>query len=320
MPRSLSPMPAVAAAFALCMTGAAHAADDPVVLAPASQWQLDLGEDNCRISRLFGDTEKPHLFFLEQWSPSSNADWRVSGPELDRYRLPGEIRFSFGPEGDDGSYEALKSTLGDFGTVVGSGSTVAKNNHPPIPELAKLREKSKGEAQRGQAPDEGPMTAAKLSLDAEQAAGVSSLTVGQNGRTDVMLQLGSMKAPLDAMNQCMDNLVKYWGLDVDEQKSVARTARFDNLSEIAREIQKSYPSKALVRGAQANFAFRVIISEDGKIEQCKLLATTLAEEFQFRKDACDAVVKIGEASPAIAVSGKPVRSYIFTRINYRIPK
>jgi hypothetical protein len=39
---------------------------EPVVLKPSSPWNVDFGEDKCRLSRLFGEGENQHYLAFQQ--------------------------------------------------------------------------------------------------------------------------------------------------------------------------------------------------------------------------------------------------------------
>lgn len=290
---------------ALLLTpGVSQAKDrEPIVLSPAGPWQLDMAEHKCRIARLFGEGDQETVFYLEQWDPSRSAYWNVAGPPLEKYKAWRDTRFAFGPAGDEDEFEFVPSTLGDYGAAIGRSSTIVAHEQP-----------HPDEEERDYVTDPRGLQA----LDSEGATDIETLTLSQKARSDVVLELGSMAAPLSAMNTCMKNLVEYWGFDVAQQETVQTPPKVGNLMRVAREIQEHYPNDALRRGGQADFHLRLTVDEAGGIEECILLNQTLADDFDMRKHPCTAFKKYAEVEPARNAAGEPVRTYYTSRIVYRI--
>ena len=310
----------IVAGLAACLSAPVQAAEtDRVILKPASPWQLDMADNKCRIARLFGSADNPDLFLLEQWAPSSLADWRAAGPSLAEFSLPGGISYSFGAAGDKGQFDAADASLGEYGKVVGGKSPLIPSEEPIFNvELGRPSEEARDAREADSAREERTVPGS-LGLDSDAAASVTSLELSQDDLAPVVFELGSMKAPMAAMNTCMDDLVRHWGLDVAEQKSVAVPAKLSNIAAIARQVQRIYPRKALVKGSQANFVIRTIISASGEIEECTLLNTTVADGFDAKKNACTVIQSMGKAEPAKTAEDKPIKSYIVTGLMYRIP-
>ena len=287
----------VAASAAVSMLALASAtpalADEAVALEAASPWQLDMAENKCRLARLYGEEGNRHLVFFEQWDPSAYSAWAVAGPAFRKFRDNREAAFSFGPGGDGSDFTFVDRTLGDFGPLVQASTSVAK-----LPET------------EGEAPG-FPM------LDAAGAKPVTRLTISQ-GKEAIAFELGSMEAPLKAMNLCMEDLVKSWGFEPELQKTVAKRPQFENMQKVASLVQRFYPKDALRKGAQADFHLRLTIDAQGGIEDCRLLNQTLADDFDMRLHPCTVFKNHAKVTPALDTEGKPVRTYYATRIVYRI--
>lgn len=277
--------------------------EQPVMLAPAGPWQLDMAEHKCRIARLFGEGEQETVFYLEQWDPSRSAFWNVAGPPLEKYKDWRDTRFVFGPGGDEDEFKFVPSTLGDYGSAIGGGSTIAPHEHPHA---------------NAEDPDYEKEPRGLQILDSEGAKGIRFLTLSQKSRADVVLELGDMEAPLAAMNSCMRNLVEHWGFDPAKQERVQTPVKISNINDVARIIQKEYPKDALRRGGQADFHYRLTVAADGRVEDCFLLNQTLAEDFDIRRHPCTAFRERAEIEPARTASGEAVRTYYTGRIVYRM--
>lgn len=282
--------------------------DDAVVLRPASQWNLDMGQNKCRIARVFGNGEARTAFYLEQWDPSSTVYWAAAGPDFAKFSDERDTTFSFGPSGDSQKFKFTGVTFGEFGSLIGAASSVA----PGSPDAA-----------NGDAPASQRDWIAKPyglpQLDASGARGINSLTISQAGRKAVVLELGDLKAPLSAMNVCMEDLVRYWGFDLDEQRTIVSPPLFSNMDEIVRLVGKTYPETALKAGAQAFFHIRLIVAADGSVEDCVLVNQTLADDFDMTRHPCAIFKRYAKIEPARDAKGASVRSYYANRIVYRTP-
>ena len=294
---------------ATCLAGAnaASAKDDPglVLLEPSSSWNLDMGEHKCRIARLFGEGENKTIFMIDQWDPSKSAQWTVAGPALEKYRNGRDTSFEFSGGGDSGEFELLGSFFGEFGNAIQSSSGFVPDESD-----------DDGEDEE---PDYLANPRSLPALDAKGAAGIEWLTVTQRGRTPVRLKLGSLEAPLAAMNVCMEDLVEFWGFDVEEQRKVASPPEVTNMPKVVREVAERYPESALRRGAQADFHIRMTIDTQGQIENCVLLNQTAADNFELGGHPCTAFERYAKIEPARDKEGQPVRTYLANRIVYRIP-
>ncbi|MEZ5681100.1 MAG: hypothetical protein R3E14_07345 [Erythrobacter sp.] len=306
MPIKSIPSWAVCLPLAVSPIATQGATRDRVVLEPISAWNLDMAENKCRIARLFGSEESKTAFYLEQWAPSKTAYWAVAGPDVARFRSDRKASYMFGPGGQSEEFEFTKTTFGIYGNLVGADS--------------KIVDDGRGE----EADDEGDGRDWKADprglahLDADRAEEITSLTLSQPGRSDVVVETGSMKPILAAMNACMEDLVEHWGLDPSEQRKVVSPPRATNLPSVVRYIQSTYPSGALRKGAQASFHLRIMVGVDGSIEDCALVNQTLAEDFDMKRHPCTAFQTRAEMEPARDAEGKPVRSFYTNRIVYRI--
>ncbi len=276
-----------------------------LVLKPNSAWVLDMGENKCRIARVFGEDDQQTLFYLEQWDPSVVANWTVAGQPLEKYKSWRDTEFRFAPDGAAGEFRFQESTLGDWGNAITqiSSLTLSDTN-------------DEDESERDYIADPRGLP----SMDAEAGANIESLSLSQRGKPTIVLELGEMKSVMAAMNNCMANLVEHWGFDVEEQRTVQSPPTVTNLNRVTRRIVDYYPHDALRKGAQADFHLRLTVGSDGLIKSCTLLNQTLAPDFDMERHPCTAFERIGEFEPALTANGNPVDSYYTVRIRYVMPE
>ena len=296
-----------AAAISVAVTplSAALAEDEAVVLEPTRNWQLDYGENRCRIARTFGDDKNETLFYLEQWEPAIWAAALVAGPSVEKYRSGRATRFTFGTGGEEDEFELRDMTLGDFGDAIAFRTTIVPNGKMSV------QVENDAELILGR----GRFT----KLASQAATGINRVTLSQKGSPTVTLNIGSMEEPLEAMNACMKDLVAHWGFDVAEQETIVEDPKPGGLLPVARRIQSNYPASALRKGAQADFQMRLTIEADGSITDCQLVNLTLADDFDMKRHPCKAFQELAEFEPARTAFGEAVRSYSIQRIRYMIP-
>lgn len=289
---ALAPIAALACVFA----SPVRAADDeaPVVLEPSSQWAVDFAEDKCRLVRTFGSKDSRHVLFFEQGGPGRGFGLTAAGPRLERFRSTRtSVRFGeFPPYVDKSSFTG---TLGTFGAaIIWSNLAFAPNDDTAGDSSAFL-----------------PMLP---EIDVENAAKVSTITV-QRPKNTVIFNTGTLKDAIQVLNQCAQDLLGSWGLDVERHRTAARLPVWTNEAEIVRSINGAYPAEALRKEAQAIIRMRIIVDEVGRVAECKLVDATAEEGLS--SPACKVMQK-AIFSPALDREGKPMRSFYLNNIVYKL--
>jgi hypothetical protein len=294
-------IPAAPVLLLLAMPMTAQAADDePVHLKPQSPWQLDYADSRCRLGRYFGEGDEKTVFWLEQYGPSDGFTWLVAGPAIDRFRSRRETNVQFGPHFPRWQLSYPETTLEGFGPAISGTGPVA----PP--------DDGDEDKEAANKPVGLPH------LDAEAGRELFWLRLDQKFAQPVVLELGKMDKPFEAMNQCVEDLVAHWGVDVEAQKTRATPPQFTNIMLVARKIQEHYPEKAVRSGSQANFHLRILVGVNGQATDCTLTDITLATNFDMRRHPCRIVLDSAKFESARDVNGNPVASFYETNIAYRI--
>lgn len=275
---------------------------EPLVVEPASRWHLDLGENRCRLARTFGEEGEKLVLIADQWDPSETVELVVAGAPFDDFRKGRATTHRFDHGGDVDEYDLLGFTFEGFGSGISRETAFVE----------------RGEEEGETGDQDASVPRGLPAIDAEGAENIEWLTVSQVGRRPVRLHLGSLKAPLTAMNACMSDLVRQWGFDVEEQRSIVTGPEITNLAAVADRIMKVYPAPALNKGAQANFHLRLTVDDRGQIEKCTWLNQTLADDFDLENGPCRIFERYADFEPARDVQGAGVRSYWTTKIVYRM--
>ena len=293
----------------LASTASPVSAREVATIEPTTAWQLDMGENKCRIARLFGDPEAPTVFYLEQWEPSDHAIWAVASPGLETFKDGRDARFAFGPGGDTRQFKFFAGEYGDIGKLA-SGMTALAG---PAAMSANTKQ-----IDAVVVPDWQKNPRGLPHMDDTAAEGVDRLEISQGDSEAVVLRLGDMGPVVKALNACTANLVEYWGFDVEQQRTVASPPEITNMNRVVRSVVSRYPDKAERAGEEADFHLRINVDETGAVSECKLVNQTLAEGFDMSRHPCTSFTHVARIKPALTVSGQPVRSYYTVRIAYRM--
>ncbi|MBO6527273.1 hypothetical protein [Erythrobacter sp.] len=298
----------VAAFFATFATSA-HA--EELILKPDSKWVADFGEDNCRLIRTFGKSDEQTVLIIEQIAPSTDFNWTVAGTSLARVRWSRDVEVRWGPEFQSYEKRFLKADLGKFGPAfVGKGWEAHTVVQSKVKEK-ELRELGRAELASGLEP-------VLAGLDEHRASRVEYLSFWQGDRMKTTLLLEDMRAAIAALNKCTLDLATSWGFDESYKDRLTTKAIWLNARDVATEIQRNYPSRALTRGSQANFRMRIIVGVDGRAERCDWINDTSADNFDMSRTPCDVIMKKAEFEPALDENDRPIRSIYQTSVLYRI--
>ncbi len=280
----------------------AAATPEPLVLKPSSTWQVNYAEDQCRLARQFGEGEQAVLLFMDRYGPSEYFRMSISGKLMRTSIEKGDADVQFGPVEAEQQLSFLNGFLGKQPALVfASAARIAGRT---AAETAAYTNRDQSEAVLVQPISEERQSATKY------------LRIGKPLRTPVVLQTGSMRAPLAALNTCIDDLLTTWGVDVEKHKNLTQPVK--PLKSPGEWIVASdYPLQMLVAGQPALVSFRLSVGADGVPTACHIQATTRPKEFD---DAvCKSVMRRARFSPAIDAEGMPLASYYQNSVYFRIP-
>lgn len=192
---------------------AAPARADVVELAPSSPWNVDFAENKCRLARFFGDDEKRHLLFFEQYWPDARVGMTAAGPAFRRFASRQRTELRFSPSQEARETKPFTGKVGSYGDAVVFSSLV-------------MGERVDRDGQdRGAVPE----------LDKASARQVEFVSLKQRG-DEVRLLTGPLEAAFEVLDQCALDLIGTWGLDVEQHRSATRLPRWTNRDTVVRRI------------------------------------------------------------------------------------
>jgi len=283
--------------------------EDPLVLAPSSQWHLHYADDSCRMIRLFGEGDDEFAFVFERYEPGDSFFMLVGGKPL-RTSQHLDTIFRFGPDGYEYDGPLQDGEFGDHSPALMVGGMYlfappdADIEHPSDNEQFDLESIAQDTDVFGQ------------EFSAAQEATISWLEIRQGRARPIRLKLGSMGPPMEAMRKCTDELLTHWGIDLEAHRGLTRAVVPKESP--ARWVQsRDYPRNLLSSGAQGLVQFRLSVGADGKPTQCHIQQSTRPEGFD--KAVCDALMRRARFEPALDAQGRPIASYWRSRVRFEIP-
>lgn len=274
----------------------ARAADQAaVILKPSSPWNVDFAEDKCRLLRTFGEKGNRHIVFFEQYWPDDRTSLTAAGPGFKPFRSGKRTNLKFFEAQSPIRTLPFAGTSGQFGNaMIYSSISIDKGT----------------EGQR----DHDVHLAQLPRLDTGLAGKVQFVSL-QQGSNEVRLLTGPMGDAFQVLNQCSQGLLSEWGLDEAKQLTATRMPRWINSESVIRKIVSAYPKEALEKGEEAIMRMRVIVSENGSVENCVIIKATDTDVLESL--ACKAM-QGALFEPALDSNGKPMRSYFAESIVYQI--
>ena len=281
---------------------AAVAAPAPLILKPTSAWQVNYAFERCRLARQFGEGKQTVFLIMDRFAPTDSFRLTISGQPVKTFVEKGDADIQFGPREEEQQLAFLKGNLDKQPALILSGS--ARIAPPSAAELLAIKNREKREG----------VVVEPISEDRQKA--VRHLRVGKPLRKPVMLETGSMRAPLAALDTCIDNLLISWGVDVEKHKTLSRTVT--PLKSPDKWIMSSdYPNEMLSAGQPALVSFRLSIEPDGVPTACHIQATTRPKEFD--NAVCKSVMRRARFSPALDAQGQPLASYYQNNVYFALP-
>lgn len=299
----LSPIPAYAANE---YPGALAAQDGAQRIEPSSPWNLDFGQDRCRLTRLFGPEDDRHLVFFDQAAPGRAFGLTVAGSSISQYSTA--RRLYLGLQDD---VPLLRLERYNAGDVNGFGPAIILASVA----MAKPDESSQQRlytSERDGASDSAPLPTS-AGVDIDEAAKVERIVL-KRGNKVLSFETGNLGEAMTALNTCTRDLLNDWGLNPEQHQSYT-PPRWTNQDAIVRRIQSVYPRSALNRGEQAIFRMRAIVEADGSVSECTVEAATETEKLD--SPACREMLR-AQFDPALDANGNPMRTYYSTSITYVI--
>jgi hypothetical protein len=289
------------AIVALAFASAGPARAKELVLEPSSAWNIDYAADSCALRRTFGDGPQKTTLEMRRFAPDNVMQTTVAtaasrmGSGTFSYRLDPDKK-----NRSPGFWHHLIFDQGQQGVIFGMAFEDAPMKGLHAEDFIKHAQ----------------LLASQDFLDREAKAAdeVSSITLAGAFSNVLVLKAGSLKAPLMAMRDCIEELRRHWGVDLGVQAKLARPAVPVNRTSVDRMMD--YPPKMLAKGMPGIVNVRLAIDERGNVTNC-FIQMPLADP-AFEKGTCADLQHALDFEPALDQNGKPVASYWVTMVDFRV--
>lgn len=303
LPRAITKPLAATLAMSVALTAPspALAADDVLVLEPASPWSLDYALDSCALRRVFGEEGRRLTLEMRQFVPGdSSIQYILASSDL-RARTSGtptNVRLRYIPDMDETRLDLVFGMSWDNGGdgVTFSSSLDGRNR------LSAEEKKEIGKAELD-----------RILLEREET--ITGIAVRNAFRDHVQIETGSLAKPMGAMRTCLDELLGHWGIDVEAHRTLSKPLERVNFRKWANAISNDYPEALAALGEQGMLRIRMSVSAEGEPTACNIQSQLGQDE--FRERACAIMLDRAEYSPALDAQGNPIASYDILAIVYR---
>lgn len=272
------------------------------IVGPSSDWALDYSDDSCRVGRFFGEGDQRILLQMTQFEPDHSFMLAIAGQPLGRRLATKRTRVRFGPiYSVRKDIEPTTATIGSFKYGLIFPTMSVRDTMPGV-----APDKASEEETLAAVEPADPITL-------EDEAKVKWIELWVDGKAHVRLAAGPMGNLFSALNNCSEELLTHWGLDLERHRTASR--KVVPLASPGKWIgSKDYPARELRASSQALVYFRLMVGEDGLPYSCHIQQSGYSAAFD--KSVCAAMMRNARFEPALDAAGKPMKSYFRTSVRF----
>jgi hypothetical protein len=260
-------------------------AQEAAVFRPIGGWTADFGDDYCRLVRTFSDGKDEVSLALQRTQPGSFVQLLFVGDGIKTFRGADQIGYAFQPSSSARETRYVRSETTDGKQFL---STEALTLTPF--------------AFTPGAPPPPYSRAAEL----EAARGINAVALDKGLTDPVRFETGSLRAPIEVMQACADDLLVVWGLDVEKHKTMT-AGPIPNPAPGGVLPQGTIPFSEFGKlGGGAN-QIRLLIGADGKPTSCAIHSPSLSETLNQR--ICGLIMEKATFQPAKDAAGQAMASF-----------
>ncbi|HEU4651918.1 MAG TPA: hypothetical protein VFS49_10940 [Croceibacterium sp.] len=278
------------AAAGLLAAPPAQAQDADVVFRPSGQWTADYGEDYCRLIRTFSDGQREFSLALERLQPGAWVRLIVVGEGMRPFRGAEQVAFQFEPTGASGKARYVRSETSDGKQFV-SFDPITLAQSPALTPTP------------GNPPAPPPMYSRAQEL--ATAREITGFRLSEGLMSPVRVETGSLRAAIEALQVCADDLLGEWGLDAEKHKTMTALPILDP------DPQGVLPQGTVPFGDFGKLGgganeVRLMVGADGKVTSCAIYSPSLSPSLNER--ICQLAKERASFQPAKDADGQPMAS------------
>lgn len=272
---------------------------EPIRLAVSSPWNAHYADNSCRLARQFGQGDNQVTLIFNRFGPGDGFQLSLAGKLARKLYGAEKTHIRFGPTEQVQDVAIMEGTIG-------------KNPALIFPTSMSVEAPDPAQAKQPLVNDGIPSPR----LPPERIAAVNQVIIGRDGRTQLILETGSLGKAFAALSTCVDGLVGTWGIDPVADKKLRR--RVIPVGDYTGWITTNdYPEDMWRAGQPAIVQVRLNIDATGTVTGCHIQETTRPKEFD---DAvCGRLMKRAKFTPALDENGQPAASYWRNTVQFRMP-
>lgn len=246
---------------------------------PSSEWVVDYAESECRLIREFSNRDHTLRLLITKDLSFDRYTVILAGQAIPRKSKTLDVTIKF-----DGDAEIVQYP-GTSGPQVGKSEHILQWFGLPA---ATLTSGPKNQLMRIDAP------------------------IGFAAN----LELRNVKAAMESLNNCQDDLLRYWKIDPNTYRNMQQQLEpIGNPGNWATFAD--YPSNALDRRQEGVVTFLLRVAANGKPLDCSILKSSGVAELD--KKTCQIMMQRAKFKAAMDREGKPVEAPFVSRVKWGLP-
>ncbi|WP_147366989.1 hypothetical protein [Aurantiacibacter zhengii] len=255
-------------------------------LSPSSPWNLDMADENCALSRTFGEGTDWVLLEFRSYAPSDLIVTTIVSAMDVRERVDG--RLSFGS-----NFRDSRTTEFEHFELEDGLNAVRLSFYPNFPRSS-----------------EAWLAIVDEERDVAEAA-ADHLSVERIFSDNIRLATGSMHEPFNAMRSCLTDLIDRWGLDVEAHQDLSRVADWPRRGSWIGSAIRRMPNNIERIAFRKAHHMVMTVEPDGSVSQCRPMVSV--EQADFAREFCPLAIADGNFLPAQNSDGDEIQSiYLFS--------
>lgn len=301
MPKTHAALLAAAITLGLTAPPAFAQEAEMQVFTRSGSWSLDAGEDSCRLARNFSNGDAQIALALERNRADNVARLVLVGDAIRPFRNADRIGYRFAPEEHERAAMYLRAETSEGEGWYNLGNVFIGPD--PLAMMASGAEAPEAAPHAGEAFVVPPYN---RGAEAAYAAGITAIELTDGLTTPLRLETGSLGAPIEALQACMDDLLGHWGLDWEKHRTLSRRAA--PVGEAWEWIGSNVVGfRDFRQFAGGRNPFRVMIDAEGRPTSCTPHWPSLTE--RQNEQICEGIMQNGRFTPALDAEGQPIASY-----------
>jgi len=295
-----------AAIAPLLMAGA----PEPVRLQPSSPWDVDYGENSCRLMRIFGEGQDKTSLLFESPAPDHMTMLVVGQPLRTGLR---EVSAKFIPaNGEPMTGRLAESSQERAPAILWSGvdlepDSIVKRQHEE-------RRYEKEHKYVRPPPFDLVQRAADRAARQAFASSVTGIQIDVRHDKSVVLETGPLGDAIKIFDVCMRDALKDWGVNPDVEDKIVRPVWAPEPWRWL--VGEDYPDDMIMRGQESEVSARLLVDAAGKPTSCTSLS--YFREPEFNKTVCTKLMARAKFWPAELADGTRVASYYTVHVIFNV--